>query len=90
MVMRFESIFKIFANKILRYDHHSFHCHTTQQMAANQSTAMLSCVLLAENSREPALWRHDLDVNDQNLLSLSIFQKIRHIYERTWDLKTQC
>ena len=45
----------------------------------------------SKSSRAPALWRHDRDVNNQNMVVLSIFQgQLAMFTEENFGTKSQC
>ena len=72
---QFECDFNVFAAMILPYGSHCIDMtssHRTYQRRYRHVVVMLCNVWLAESPRAPALWRHDHNVGDQNMVVLPI------------------
>ena len=94
----FQSFFVFFADETSRHDSrrspYCFHCRTeyaSQHMIGWELSC--TCIMMnhnvwfAESSRAPALWRHDRDVNNQNMAMLPIFQgRLAMFTEQNWAL----
>ena len=72
---QFECNFNVFADTILPYGSHCIDMTAsprTYQRLYRHMVVMLCNVWLAESSRAPVLWRHDHNVDDQNMVVLPI------------------
>ena len=72
---QFECNFNVFADMISPYGSHCIDMTAsprTYQRRYRHVVVMLCNVWLGESSRAPALWRHDHNVDDQNMVALPI------------------
>ena len=72
---QFECNFNVFADMILPFGSHCIDMTAsprTYQRRYRHVVVVLCSVWLGERSRAPALWRHDPNVDDQNIMVLPI------------------